>query len=214
MEPQKQKSLQQKLFEAQQSMATETPRSLPGKGEESYFDSFVGKVSSTIGLPIGFFQSRPEMRTWGESDMKDPSVQPRSESAPVDYGTGLPGYSKQSCTYFDNKFGHAKGSPEFVNLFTNLGVRDDKFNYPKVNTFPKCQVKYPSLPTDKLGTPTYDYRDLLGYRMDYQPYVNAVMTPQDPSRMYVSANWMVGYPYGVPAVEENENAAPPTIGIC
>lgn len=30
------------------------------------------------------------------------------------------------------------------------------------------------------------------------------MSPQDPARMYVCANWMVGYPYGVPAVEENE----------
>lgn len=32
------------------------------------------------------------------------------------------------------------------------------------------------------------------------------MAPTDASGMYVSANWMVGYPYGVPAVEENEKS--------
>ncbi|CDJ42544.1 hypothetical protein, conserved [Eimeria tenella] len=174
--------------------------------EGSVLYNFFSKVSSAFGFPFGFFQSRPEIRTWGEEDLQDPSVQPRPADAPADYGTSLPGYPKHTCAYFDSAFGRSKGSPEFVTLFNLLGVQDDKLVGPRLNGFPMCKLDYPSLPPDRLGTPSYDYRDLLGYRMDYHPYVNAAMSPEDPARMYVCANWMVGYPYGVPAVEENEKA--------
>lgn len=224
-------------------------------GRESLFGGFVSKLSSAISLPLGFFQSRPDIRTWGEANLQDPSVQQRPEKAPTDYGSGLPGYPRQSCAYLHGTSGHSKESPEFVSLFTLLDVHDDRLRGPRLTSFVKCNVSFPPLPADKLGSPSYDFRDLLGYRMDYHPYPvsifevttwkavlaqhrrstlrncvssvvpraplipsvrppllmytavqNATMSPQDPRRMYVCANWMVGYPYGVPAVEENERA--------
>ncbi|KAL8425708.1 hypothetical protein Efla_003086 [Eimeria flavescens] len=186
--------------------ANEEPVKLE-KNHVSFYEGFSSKFSSALGLPLSFFQSRPEIRTWGEEDIKDPSVQPRADTAPKDYGSGLPGYPKSACAHLDRAVGRSRNAPEFVNLFTLLDVRDNKLPGPRLRGFPKCKLDFPPLPTDKLGTPTYDYRDLLGYRMDYHPYVNATMTPQDPSRMYVHANWMVGYPYGVPAVEENARAS-------
>ncbi|KAL8455135.1 hypothetical protein Emag_000972 [Eimeria magna] len=232
-----------------------------GASKESHAGVLGGvtsKLSSAVSLPLNVFQSRPEIRTRGEASKKNLSVQPRAEGAPRDYGSGLPGYPKDSCLYFDRPLGRSKYAPEFVSLFTLLDVHDGKLPGPRLNGFPRCKVDYPALPTDKLGTPTYDYRDLLSYRMDYHPYVvrilailkadmcsfervvsgatfvvllvclqilwclsrmlllvfchladsqNATMTPQDPTRMYVYANWMVGYPYGVPAVEENSKAS-------
>lgn len=176
------------------------------EGTGSSFRSFLGSISSMIGIPVGFFQSRGEIRTWGEETLTDPSVQPQSETAPSNLGTCLPGYPKSACAYFNPTFGSTRVAPEFVNLFTLLDVHDNKLWVPKLVPFPKCAVKYPTLPLGQFATPTYDYRDLLSYRMDYHPYVNAEMNSQDPAPMYVCANWMVGYPYGVPAVEENERA--------
>ncbi|KAL8273866.1 hypothetical protein Esti_002189 [Eimeria stiedai] len=172
-----------------------------------FFGGVTSKLSSAVTLPLNFFQSRPEIRTWGEACKKDPSVQPRAEGAPKDYGSGLPGYPKDSCLYFDRPLGRSKSAPEFVNLFTLLDVHDKRLPGPRLSGFPRCKVDFPALPTDKLGTPSYDYRDLLSYRMDYHPYINATMSPQDPTRMHVYANWMVAYPYGVPAVEENLRAS-------
>lgn len=207
MEPQEETAPSQEFVEPED--ARDLPEGRPShnnptESHESFFGSFMRKFSSGIGLPLGFFQSRPEIRAWGETEVQDPSVQPRPKDAPKDYGSSLPGYPKHSCAYFDKTFGRSTGTPEFVSLFSLLDVHDDKLTGPRLTGFPKCKVDYPPLPADKYGTPTYDYRDLLGYRMDYHPYVNAMMSPQDPARMYVYANWMVGYPYGVPAVEENE----------
>ncbi|OEH73872.1 hypothetical protein cyc_07449 [Cyclospora cayetanensis] len=174
--------------------------------EEGLIAGFISRLSSTFGIPLGSLQSRPEIQTSGEEVVADPSMQPRTDQAPRDYGSGLPGYPKHSCAYFDSTFGRSKDAPEFVSLFKLLDVHDDRLIGPRLSGFPKCKLNFPPLPADKLGTPTYDYRDLIGYRMDFHPYVNATMNPEDPARMYVCANWMVGYPYGVPAVEENERA--------
>ena len=145
------------------------------------FSRIFSKLSSAVGVPLGFFQSRPEIRTWGAQELQDPSVQPRPQGAPRDYGTPLPGYPKPSCSYFTNTIGSSsspskkadiRNPPQFVSLFNHLGIRDDALIGPRITTGPPmCNVEYPKIPADKLGEPTYDYRDLLGYRMDYHPYV-------------------------------------------
>lgn len=134
---------------------------------EGIFTTFLSMVSSTFGLPLGFFQSRPEIRTWGEAEVQDPSIQPPTVGAPKNYGTGLPGYPQGSCAYLDTARGPNKKSLEFVNLFSQLDVHDDKLIGPRLGGFRRCKVDYPRIPADKLGTPTYDYRDLLGHRMNY-----------------------------------------------
>lgn len=234
MESQEQPAGAPESFEAGSfhSLAEEVPsQAASAENNGGIFTTFLSMVSSTFGLPLGFFQSRPEIRTWGEAEVQDPSIQPSTDGAPKNYGTGLPGYPKDTCAYLKTARGPNKRSPEFVSLFSQLDVHDDKLIGPRLSGFRKCKVDYPRIPADKLGTPTYDYRDLLGhrmdyhlrgatprkfgsptydyrdllaYKMDYHPYVNAIMNPQDPAGMYVRANWMVAYPYGVPAVEENE----------
>ncbi|KAL8436200.1 hypothetical protein ACSSS7_001930 [Eimeria intestinalis] len=159
------------LEKAARLAAEEFKSGVSKESRDGSFGGVAGKLTSAVSSPFSFFQSRAEIRPRGEASKKDPSVQPRAEGAPKDYGSGLPGYPKDSCLYFDRPLGRSKYAPEFVSLFTLLDVHDNRLPGPRLNGFPRCKVDYPALPTDKLGTPTYDYRDLLSYRMDYHPYV-------------------------------------------
>ncbi|KAL8454248.1 hypothetical protein Emed_000357 [Eimeria media] len=157
-----------------------------------FLGGVTSKLSSAVSLPLHFFQSHQEIPSGKEASQKDFSAQPRAVDAPKDYGSGLPGYPKDSCLYFDRPLGRSKYAPEFVSLFTLLDVHDSKLPGPRLNGFPRCKVDYPALPTDKLGTPTYDYRDLLSYRMDYHPY--AVRSLATMKALPCSFGWLQALP--------------------
>lgn len=155
-------------------------------------------TTDLFSVPFGFFQSRAEIRTWGEETLADPSVQPGGPST-ARYGWGsLPNYTEKSVHFFKTKSGQEK--PQFYSLAPRGGYRPAP-GVPVLQFVPS-PVEIPHVAPMK--PPAYNWNDLKEYRMDTVPYTNAYMRPASPTGMYVGGNHLVAYPYGVPAVEENE----------
>lgn len=53
------------------------------------FLAYRQRSSIRFGIPSNFFQSRAEIRTWGEQDLTDPSIQPYDENDPSKWASIL-----------------------------------------------------------------------------------------------------------------------------
>lgn len=123
-------------------------------------------LSTLASLPHGFFQSRADIRTWGEAQVADPSIQPRKPHAP---STGsLPNYPPEAFTYFTHTTKQEK--PSFVPLFVNLGINPNNALGPKLSVR-NCNVQFPPTPPSSIGTPSYNFTDLGTYQMTFLPYI-------------------------------------------
>lgn len=146
-------------------------------------------LSSLVSLPLGFFQSRPDVRTWGEADVVDPSIQPRTGHAAST--SSLPNYPAGAFAYFSQT--PREGKPTFVPLFVNLGVNTNKFFGPSLGVR-NCNVQFPPLPPTTIGTPGYNFTDLATYQMMYLPYiVSLVKEVNGVSGFMCRASWRMHY---------------------
>lgn len=173
---------------------TITPNSSSQECTKTY-----NETTSLAGIPSGFFQSRASIRVWGTETLTDPAVQPQHCQ---NEQTLLPGYASSCYKYFNELDAPEAKQQKFMSIEQMLGAKQLSSTYSRANVH-KVQVAMPP-PLHRLGDPSYNYEDLSVFKMNHLPYVNALMNPRDGADMYVQSNYLTGYPYGVPAVEENE----------
>lgn len=168
-------------------------------------------TSLWYGIPFGFFNSRADLRIWGEESPTDPSVQPTSgrPHAWNPFQATLPGYS--SSAYFPLQQELQRRPVPYYSLAPKGGIvlQPSKPNM----DFPRVKIEEPAPPPLDVffQPPTYNWKTQPDYKMLNLPYPNAMMTRRDPAAMYAPGNGFVAYPYGVPAVEENEVADLPIL---
>ncbi|KEP66457.1 UNVERIFIED_CONTAM: hypothetical protein HHA_258470 [Hammondia hammondi] len=191
-----------------------TTWSASGKEATPQSVGFLRKLSSYLqDIPLGFFQSRAEVRTWGEEKLTDPSVQPyRQPRVITPFHQTLPGYGKEAVKPLEQEL--MGGYPgQFFTLAPKGGFVYNP-HHPNMD-FARVEIEYPT-PSGAFKPPTYEWRSQPECKMMNLPYTNALMLPANPTTMYVSGSYMTAYPYGVPAVEENEGSVrtPPASRRC
>lgn len=176
--------------------------------------SFVRRLTSYLyGIPLGFFQSRAELRTWGEEKLTDPSVQPYSQRPMITpFHQTLPGYGKDAVMPLRRELMGKQPGP-FYTLAPKGGFVYNP-HHPNMD-FSRVQIEYPTR-TGDFKPPMYEWTSMPEFKMTDRPYTSARLLPANPATMYVSGNYMTAYPYGVPAVEENEGGVrvPPSSRRC
>ncbi|PFH33237.1 hypothetical protein BESB_084360 [Besnoitia besnoiti] len=178
--------------------------SAEGKAQDGLIRSL---TSALFGTPIGFFKSRADLRTWGEQSLTDPSVQPyKRPPVATPFHTSLPGYSQKACEPLRRELA---GRPAPFYTLAPKGGFVYNPHHPSMD-FARVEIQRP-LFTGEIKPPMYDWKELNEYKMMNLPYPNALMLPTSPSPIYVPGNYLVSYPYGVPAVEENEAWIAPSL---
>ncbi|PHJ23866.1 inner membrane complex protein 24 [Cystoisospora suis] len=169
--------------------------------DEGRLRSFLRAASTMLSLPSGFFEAESTRRTWGEPNLTDPSVQPARQPRSVfPSHQPLPGYNKSAYNALQQQL-TGRAVP-----FLSLAPRGGFVYKPSCANmdFPRVEIQYPVVgPAD---LPTYDWTTLPDYKMKDLPYANSLMAAADPIQTAVTGNYLVAYPYGVPAVEENEGS--------
>ncbi|CDJ61636.1 hypothetical protein, conserved [Eimeria maxima] len=96
--------------------------------------------TNSLLLPSNFFQSRAEIRTWGEEELTDPSVQPYDEkNIPHPFHTSLPGYRPYLCRYVGLGFGG--GGMVFL-YFLRIGEESEGF---KMHRLPYVNAEFSAI---------------------------------------------------------------------
>lgn len=165
--------------------------SIPGSMSASQFMSYRQRSSIGFLLPANFFQSRQDIRIWGEEDLTDPSIQPydpHSPSLPRPFHVSLPGYPSRLCRYA---------------IARTTKEERDPFLGPEITIFPPTWIpKWTPDPNFKAQRYGYNWEDSDAFRMDRLPYVNAEFDPvsAEVTHMYSQCYPYTAYPYGVPRV--------------
>lgn len=188
----------------------------PGR-RSTTMGSFFRSITATL-FPQ-FFQTRQDIRYWGEPILVDPSIQPIDPNLTtppsIFFPSVLPGYSPLSYSRQDEK---KKQSPTTTSTTTAAAAGDGHFFENIKQGLDQTRTCLPILSNPKhIIQPTYQPKPNIQkgrtltsseqgeHTMSRLPYPHARFKPQDcTTSMYASANPYTAYPYGVPAVEENE----------
>eukprot|EP00922_Rhytidocystis_sp_ex-Travisia-forbesii_P013326 GHVS01019941.1.p1 GENE.GHVS01019941.1~~GHVS01019941.1.p1 ORF type:complete len:302 (+),score=80.57 GHVS01019941.1:119-1024(+) len=150
----------------------------------------------------------PHMAEASAAAAVDPSIQPvpyYSIPPQVGFPGALPGYPLESYQNFPQNIRDFDGGDLVVEK-----IRNDPTAFsapePQVDALTEM-IRLPVYEQSQEFQPVevgYDWSAVPQARMTRVPYPGASFSPLDPSPQYMPANPFVAYPYGVPAVEENE----------